>query len=1001
MPLSRQYTRVTAQPKAAEPSFLQRMGGIRGLLGTGTRIGSGVLASAGGWPGAAIAGAGEGLAEGLEGSEINPARIGVEAGLGAVPFRKVFQLGKMGSSALRSGALSATGTAGRQLSMGEDLDPRAIAESGGLGALLGGFIGKMSAGTQPQAATKATRYEIEPTAQPGGRVLGQDPETRGIPLSRGTGEAIRMQRDINPPVVPPEHLGIAGLGRGEDVDLYPRVQLAGAGIRDLSRGETAAARAAAKAEKGAGNLDQRLNSMVISDQLKEEAQRSRDARALTAMLDEDEASALLERERIQGMTAGLTRGPKRVSSSSSATSEGGEAFRESFPWQRQGGKKKRGATLKPPPITREQQLDGLPGAEEAAPPLTSPTVPQTAYNIDEPLGGLGRFFGVKGEDKFFSEGGVEPVGVGRFYGVQEPMDSPRAPRGLSPAQKAREEAEQLLKAKMAEESNPRPPGWDVYPPEISAILDELGPLQRSLQKGDPRKALLGQEMRDLRLFFAGKNAKGEPLMYDHWRGAKTGAEAPTSTASTAGAGTPIKPPTTPTGAGAPAVASPPAPPSAPTGEGATPPPAGAGGPLDSSNPATPSFLARLKKLYDEQGGGGGERGAINPALLHSITAGAGGAILGSITDPFDDPVTSAGVGLIAGMSSPLIARGLKNIGATPQMIADVKEKVISEGPKRTAQRILFSWPQFQRFNMLMGPNLPANSIVAGWGAAMTGAIEAGLSGDERGWRLAKAMLGKEYFQNIGPAWEEAVDLIRRGDLGRAETVLSDSTLGKTIALPGSIMTTTDVAARNTGKAHGFTEEEMRNMTSTGEPKASIYKRISDFTKGDPVAQSIMPFTRTLANLAEQGMRRAPFGVGMLVQALSEAPSETLRTQIMQQAMSLGIGGSNYFLGQQLDPETAKMVRAYATNLAGRYGMIAAGGFAAGQASRAGGNPSTAAMLRGAQEALPLPTTEIPESWIRFISGNGRIPRGIMPSVVQEEFFPDSQPRRLPGIRRPQ
>jgi len=176
------------------------------------------------------------------------------------------------------------------------------------------------------------------------------------------------------------------------------------------------------------------------------------------------------------------------------------------------------------------------------------------------------------------------------------------------------------------------------------------------------------------------------------------------------------------------------------------------------------------------------------------------------------------------------------------------------------------------------------------------------------------------------------------------------------------------------------------MTLTNEPEMKAFQRIANFTKGSPALETVMPFTRTLANLAEQGSFRAPI-IGTFVQALRDAP-DPVRTQLIQQAMSLGIGGSNYFLGKELDPETAKIVRRYATNLAGRYGLVAATGFAAGQAAQRGQSPLSAGVIRGVQEALPLPTTEVPESWARFLFGEGPTPRGILP--FQENIIPPAE-----------
>ena len=169
-------------PDAKPQSFLDRIGGWRGIAATGVRMGAGVLGSEGLAPGAAINALGETAAEGIEGSDLSPARIATEGAIGAVPFGEILKAGKIGTSMLRSGLYGAVGTAGRELASGQSLDPTAIATQGAIGAATGGalskFFGRAKVPTEA-AAVKAPEYTFEPTSQTGPGTGGLSPGVKG------------------------------------------------------------------------------------------------------------------------------------------------------------------------------------------------------------------------------------------------------------------------------------------------------------------------------------------------------------------------------------------------------------------------------------------------------------------------------------------------------------------------------------------------------------------------------------------------------------------------------------------------------------------------------------------------------------------------------------------------------------------------------------------------------------------------------------------------------
>lgn len=162
------------QPQAKptpSPSFLERLGGWRGLAGTAVRTGSGVLSSEGFWPGAAISGAGEALAQQVEGSGFSLPKIATESAFGAIPFGKIVKGGKVLGSALRSGALGAGHEIVSEGLGKNDMSGANIATAAGLGAVLGAGGSKLMKAAPEANKVKPGEFIVEPTAQPGGRVL--------------------------------------------------------------------------------------------------------------------------------------------------------------------------------------------------------------------------------------------------------------------------------------------------------------------------------------------------------------------------------------------------------------------------------------------------------------------------------------------------------------------------------------------------------------------------------------------------------------------------------------------------------------------------------------------------------------------------------------------------------------------------------------------------------------------------------------------------------------
>ena len=410
--------------------------------------------------------------------------------------------------------------------------------------------------------------------------------------------------------------------------------------------------------------------------------------------------------------------------------------------------------------------------------------------------------------------------------------------------------------------------------------------------------------------------------------------------------------------------------------------------LAEAGAESPDVLARIRQLAES------EKGAVNPELLASLGLGIGGAALGAATDPFDDRFMSAVAGGAVGAVAPA---ALMKLGAAPETLRNLSENISTpEGLKATASKIFNTLPQIQRFNYLADVwGLPANAVVGPYGSAMMGALEHGLAGDPRGWAVMKSMNPVAFAQEYKGSLEEAAKLIGRAE-GRPLSEAAN--LGETLlATPGTYMTAGDVAARRFLERAGFSADEARRITLTSEPELPAFKRLANVTKGSPLLQTLLPFTRTPANIGEQGAERIP-GLGFLTQSMREAP-DPIRQQLVQQGLSTAVAGGAGLLGASLDPEAAKIARRYVSNFGGQYSIPATVGFTAGQAIREGKPVVSTAALRGVSQSLPLPTTEPITEWVKFLSGEGRVPAGVMPRDVRDLLFPADTTPALSAIPR--
>ena len=566
----------------------------------------------------------------------------------------------------------------------------------------------------------------------------------------------------------------------------------------------------------------------------------------------------------------------------------------------------------------------------------------------------------------------------------------------------------------------RPAEWDQYPPEVVSELDQLGSAYRAAPAG-PEKRALGGKLSEIRDFFTpGK-------MRESWRGAPLEGPAPTPPGYKApetfdegvariAADRAANPEKYQGGVGLRQAAD-----EATAniddmlGRGTAPvdyrlqnklktEPSATAAPTEveqamgragnnfidrlvnsGKKEPIPSPFSSVKQVNPKFGG---EKGAIDPMLLARLGLGVGGAVTGYAADPLDNPLASAAAGMAVGVGAPSIVSKLMEHGVPPNVAQAVGQTpMTAETIKDTAKKLVSYMPQIQRMNYLLNEGLLANIFVGPWGSAFMGALEHGLSGDPRGWAAIKLLNPFTFVKNTYKAYPEAATLAG----GRGETSIAENIGEKVLSAPGSAMTAGDIAARDVLRAAEFSDEEARVITLTSEPEIALGRNINVFGKrrtegGKPsiLAQMMFPFKRTATNIMEQGGMRLP-GVGSIVQA-SRDVADPRKTQAIQQLMDLGIGFGSYEVGKNVDPETAKWLKRYVSNVAGQHSLGASIGFGMGQAQRRG-KPAWGSVPQSAMFGTPLPTAQPIFDWAKagvdLFSGEPSIPRGALPGFIRE------------------
>lgn len=939
MPLTGSYKPAPLPSANAQPEVSP----IRKWLAGGTRVLSGWGASIpamepglGSALGAGIAGLGEAAAEKIEGSPLNESRIALEAGLGAVPLSRVFRAGRAAQSAIRSGALSGVGEAGRELSQGEDLSPGSVVTATGLGALMGGVLGKFSI---PKAKAATKTYEVQQAGKP-------QPQTKSFPSVRGETptqppvaasgrEGYWAKQGLNPPAAP-------GKMASAQSELPFMSEAPGGKVPFRNEGPSTPYRAAGKA-----------------------ALRADEKAAIEA------EKALAEEERltqIEEAQAGMKAGQPTVSESISAKTPEGVSKR----------------------LSTKFKVAGEEGDEGGVAP------------------DLGRL--ISGGSRKGPKINVPETGPAR-----EIYDA-WVQRGRTPAQASKLAAKGRPPVSILEEEAPQVA--EAVAPATAA------PVEGALAPGVSQTGSLVEESPLARLFKSRVDAAGQG-----YRDIKTaigaGEKVPEEGRQIAGkalrqegqaAGLPMTSPRTQVPQGAPLG------PVSNKGNIMEVGPQGELFPgkkewnqvseleqvvneLKARGVAPEDIQRNLPAFYDRIKSAGGE---IDPEFLARIGMTGVGALTGGLVGgAVGHPFAGMAIGAVGGALSPsAIKSGLDALGAHPTTTDNLAEKISTpEGVKETAKTIMSTLPQVQRFNYLMDTfGLPTNAWVGPYGSAMMAGIESHLSGDPRGMALLKKLTPQRFASEWKMAEDEAKRRISEGELGRAETaLLGHGKASEVLQWPGVMMTSGDLASRNILMEAGFTGDEARRITLTSEPELDTFKKIANFSKGNPLLQMFQPFARTPANIAEQGLQRTP-GIGFLART-GESAKDSLQQQLVQQGLGLGAGAVGYEVGQNVDPNsvTGKVTRRVASNIAGQYSLPMSIGLAAGQAKAAGRPVLSRATAAAVSDALPLPSVAQPVSdWLGSIR-QGEPPRGAIPSFLYNLLYPPQASsntlKRMPRMPR--
>lgn len=425
-------------------------------------------------------------------------------------------------------------------------------------------------------------------------------------------------------------------------------------------------------------------------------------------------------------------------------------------------------------------------------------------------------------------------------------------------------------------------------------------------------------------------------------------------------------------------------------------------------------LKRILSLKGKPGGGGRmgpDKGFANlgDPLLVSAGLGLGGAAIGGAVSAANDenPLLGAAAGAVIGGSIPSIIRlaskAIGRIGADPNVPEEVKHLVgqASTGDAEQVQSSFFQLiPQYVRTNLLIGPNLPNNIFAGPYGSGMAAGMELHMAGDPRGTAILNDMSPTNWWALYYSKIPEARELIRTAAFHEAERFGGPAPEFAPLQFPAIGMLTGDLTTREILMRHGLSEDLARSYTHTSEPVTPLMKGVANWPRTTGwFGETMMPFSKTLANVAEQGAARTPI-LGKFLQGkypeLAHPEAVQNVQQVMGSAVPLAAGAAGYALPDVSDDPNLAMgertLRSFISNIAGPYSLLANVGYGTGKAL---GNPATKGVgsalnagVTSAAGAVPLPTFDIPMSHWGAVKAllDGELPDQLPAGIVPGQSF---------------
>ena len=289
-----------------------------------------------------------------------------------------------------------------------------------------------------------------------------------------------------------------------------------------------------------------------------------------------------------------------------------------------------------------------------------------------------------------------------------------------------------------------------------------------------------------------------------------------------------------------------------------------------------SLTQMISKLFGDEGGGpegltrliGDESGSIDPELmgklgLHAGTGVGSSLAAGALSDDENRTRNMIGAGVV-GAAAPLAV-------TNPQALR-----------------------KFRYFSMLGSTGAQAKNLVGNAGAVLVKAGEEALSGKtDSAKRILSEVFSSDTAARVVDAFKNAPE--------------ADTRWGKNTGVLGTfsrIMHAVDEAATEGLERGGVSNDEARLALHTSDPKSKWGKYISSRPEG--AMDVLMPFVRTGTNLVERGLEHTP-GVGMLPTVRGwrdSSDSQVMSRQAMGAlAMLLGgtVGADNPYIGAALGP----------------------------------------------------------------------------------------------------